>query len=86
MRNHRNRTGNIEFFFLKKNITFQFWYFYKNVGEKVSFPMSVIPVRCFSCGAVVANKWESYLRHMRDGTTSKEALRLVNIKRYCCAR
>lgn len=27
----------------------------------------IIPVRCFSCGKVIGNKWELYQKKLRDG-------------------
>ncbi|KAJ2893496.1 DNA-directed RNA polymerase II subunit L, partial [Coemansia aciculifera] len=45
----------------------------------------IIPVRCFTCGKVVGNKWEQYLEllaTMNDG----EALDALGLKRYCCRR
>ena len=39
----------------------------------------IIPVRCFSCGAVIAHKWEEFNEKMDAGTDMKTALmRLVS--------
>lgn len=46
----------------------------------------IIPVRCFSCGKVVGNKWGPYLRHLRDGKTEEKALDSLGLRRYCCRR
>ncbi len=44
----------------------------------------IIPVRCFSCGKVIANKWEKYKKLLDENKTKKEALDTVGLKRYCC--
>ncbi|MCH1540970.1 MAG: DNA-directed RNA polymerase subunit N [Candidatus Poseidonia sp.] len=46
----------------------------------------IIPVRCFSCGGVVAHKWEEFQRILSEGKTDAEALDEVGLKRYCCRR
>ena len=46
----------------------------------------IIPVRCFSCGAVIAHKWEEFNELMAAGMEMKTALDKVGIERYCCRR
>ena len=47
----------------------------------------IIPVRCFTCGKVVGNKWEAYLDLIKDDThTEATALDALGLKRYCCRR
>ncbi|KLO19406.1 DNA-directed RNA polymerases n subunit superfamily [Schizopora paradoxa] len=46
----------------------------------------IIPVRCFSCGKVVGDKWNPYLQHLANGTPEGEALDALQLKRYCCRR
>ena len=46
----------------------------------------IIPVRCFSCGGVIAHKWEDFKQLLADGKTDAEALDEVGLKRYCCRR
>ena len=46
----------------------------------------IIPVRCFSCGAVIAHKWEEFNELMAAGMEMKTALDEVGIERYCCRR
>ena len=43
----------------------------------------IIPVRCFSCGSVIAHKWEEYKQLVADGKTESEAMDAVGLKRYC---
>ena len=46
----------------------------------------IIPVRCFTCNKVVANKWEKYQQLVREGRTEKEAMDQLGLWRYCCRR
>ncbi|KAJ1845360.1 DNA-directed RNA polymerase II subunit L [Coemansia sp. RSA 2703] len=46
----------------------------------------IIPVRCFTCGKVVGNKWEQYLKLVDQDYTDGEALDELGLKRYCCRR
>ncbi|KAJ1952360.1 DNA-directed RNA polymerase I, II, and III subunit RPABC5 [Linderina pennispora] len=46
----------------------------------------IIPVRCFTCGKVVGNKWETYLELLQKDYTDSEALDALGLKRYCCRR
>ena len=41
-----------------------------------------IPIRCFTCGKVIANKWEKYLTYENKEIAFKD----LNIERYCCKR
>ncbi|UCH57868.1 MAG: DNA-directed RNA polymerase subunit N [Candidatus Bathyarchaeota archaeon] len=46
----------------------------------------IIPVRCFSCGKVVGDKWEPYCRRVAAGEQPKDVLDDLGIERYCCRR
>jgi len=46
----------------------------------------IIPVRCFSCGKLVGDKWESFSKRVAAGEHPKEALDDVGVERYCCRR
>lgn len=46
----------------------------------------LIPVRCFTCGKVVGNKWETYLYYLSNGDTKEEACNKLDLKRFCCRR
>ncbi|TRY92711.1 hypothetical protein DNTS_032939 [Danionella cerebrum] len=50
-----------------------------------SFTM-IIPVRCFTCGKIVGNKWEAYLGLLQAEYTEGDALDALGLKRYCCRR
>ncbi|KAF8331516.1 8 kDa subunit-domain-containing protein, partial [Cantharellus anzutake] len=46
----------------------------------------IIPVRCFSCGKVVGDKWDEYLRLLENGVSEGDALTELGLRRYCCRR
>ena len=46
----------------------------------------IIPIRCFTCGKVVGNKWESYLGLLQAEYSEGDALDSLGLKRYCCRR
>lgn len=46
----------------------------------------IIPVRCFTCGCVIADKWEDYEAKIKLGHTEKASLDSLGIVKYCCRR
>lgn len=50
------------------------------------FSKMIIPVRCFTCGKIVGNKWEAYLGLLQAEYTEGDALDALGLKRYCCRR
>lgn len=46
----------------------------------------IIPVRCYSCGAVIANRYEKYKQLLDQDYTEAEALDSLRLPRYCCRR
>lgn len=48
--------------------------------------MSLIPIRCFTCGKVIGDKWETYTNYLNTGKTAKDALDTLGLTRYCCRR
>ncbi len=46
----------------------------------------MIPVRCFTCGTVVASAYEEYKEAIDGGKDGKEALDATGLKRFCCRR
>ncbi|CAE7251812.1 Rpb10 [Symbiodinium sp. KB8] len=44
----------------------------------------IIPVRCFTCGKVIGNKYEKYMRMLDDD--EDRAMDELGLKRYCCRR
>ncbi|CAF0928899.1 unnamed protein product [Adineta ricciae] len=46
----------------------------------------IIPIRCFTCGKVIGNKWEAYIELLRCEYPEGDALDVLGLKRYCCRR
>jgi DNA-directed RNA polymerase subunit N len=46
----------------------------------------MIPVRCFTCGTVVASAWGDYTQSIQAGTDPKQALDASGLVRFCCRR
>ena len=46
----------------------------------------IIPVRCFTCGKVDADKFEQFKREVRQGEEPSVVLDNVGLTRYCCRR
>ena len=44
----------------------------------------IIPIRCFSCGKPVADKWEEFNERKKAGEQPKKILDELGLKRYCC--
>ena len=46
----------------------------------------MIPVRCWSCGKVIAHVYEQYKEAIETGKDSDNALDDLGMERYCCRR
>jgi DNA-directed RNA polymerase subunit N len=46
----------------------------------------IIPVRCFSCGKVVGDKWEEFKKRVEFGEYPSEVLNDLGFSRICCRR
>ncbi|BFU24925.1 DNA-directed RNA polymerase subunit N, putative [Entamoeba histolytica HM-1:IMSS-B] len=47
----------------------------------------IIPVRCFTCGKVIGNKWEKFLELATGGKVPMDQVfSELGIERYCCKR
>jgi len=46
----------------------------------------IMPVRCFTCGKVVADHWEEFARRIKAGERPKQVLDEMGMTRYCCRR
>ena len=46
----------------------------------------IIPVRCFSCGGLVGDKWEEFAKRVKEGEDAGKVLDSLGVKRYCCRR
>lgn len=45
-----------------------------------------IPVRCFTCGAVIADLYEDYEKKVKAGANPADVLDELKVERYCCRR
>ncbi|UCE95161.1 MAG: DNA-directed RNA polymerase subunit N [Candidatus Bathyarchaeota archaeon] len=46
----------------------------------------IVPVRCFTCGKLLGDKWEEFSRRVREGEDASKVLDDLGINRYCCRR
>ena len=46
----------------------------------------IIPVRCFTCGKVIGDRWEEFARRTSQGEQPRTVLDEIGMKRYCCRR
>lgn len=46
----------------------------------------MVPVRCFTCGKVVAEQYEEYLKRVEKKEDPKKVFEELGIERYCCKR
>jgi len=46
----------------------------------------IIPVRCFTCGKLIADRWEEFARRVKAGEKTKRILDDLGMTRYCCRR
>jgi DNA-directed RNA polymerase subunit N (RpoN/RPB10) len=46
----------------------------------------LLPVRCYTCGAVVAHRQREYAALLAGGTPAAEALARIGATRMCCRR
>lgn len=44
------------------------------------------PVRCFTCGALIGDKFEDYQAKVSAGKKPGAVLDELGVKRYCCRR
>jgi len=47
---------------------------------------TIIPVRCFTCGKLIGDKWEEFAKRVKAGENSGKVLDDLGVKRYCCRR
>ncbi|NHJ22090.1 MAG: DNA-directed RNA polymerase subunit N [Candidatus Lokiarchaeota archaeon] len=46
----------------------------------------IIPIRCFSCGKLIAHIYEPYLEMIEKGESAEKAFKQLGIERFCCKR
>ncbi len=52
----------------------------------VTFSFVLIPVRCLTCGKMVADKFEDYQSKIKAGEDPSKTLDSLGVERYCCRR
>ncbi len=50
------------------------------------FVCMLIPVRCFTCGNLIADKFEDYQNKVKSGEEPEKVLDSLGVERYCCRR
>ena len=51
-----------------------------------TFFIVLIPVRCFTCGNLIADKFDDYQTKLKAGEEPEKVLNELQINRYCCRR
>ncbi|MXX21322.1 MAG: DNA-directed RNA polymerase subunit N [Cenarchaeum sp. SB0665_bin_23] len=46
----------------------------------------LVPVRCFTCGNLIADKMDTYKKEIMTDKDSSEVLDDLKLSRYCCRR
>jgi DNA-directed RNA polymerase subunit N len=46
----------------------------------------LVPIRCFTCGGVIGDKYYKFAKRIKEGEDPKEILDSLGLKRYCCRR
>ncbi len=46
----------------------------------------LVPVRCFTCGNVVADRFLEFSNRVKSGEDPAQIMDLIGIKKYCCRR
>lgn len=46
----------------------------------------MVPVRCFSCGSLVGDKWGKFAERVKNGEDPAKVLDDLRVIRYCCRR
>ena len=46
----------------------------------------IVPVRCFTCGNLVSDKFEEYQNRVKSSEEPAKVLDSLGIERYCCRR
>ena len=50
------------------------------------FSSVLVPVRCFTCGKLIADKYDDYQNKIKAGEEANKVLDELGIERYCCRR
>jgi DNA-directed RNA polymerases I, II, and III subunit RPABC5 len=48
--------------------------------------MSFAPIRCFTCGKIMGNRYDTFNDFLKEGFSPQEAIKKLDLTRYCCKR
>lgn len=57
-----------------------------NKGKFYQSEQMLIPVRCFTCGNIIGNKWEAFQTLLKQGKSKQEIFEALGLRRFCCRR
>ena len=46
----------------------------------------MIPIRCFTCGKLIGDKWEEWKKRLEEGEDPDKILDDLGLTRVCCRR
>lgn len=46
----------------------------------------MVPIRCFTCGNLIGDKWEEFAGRVKSGEDPGKVLDDLGLTRYCCRR
>ena len=46
----------------------------------------LIPIRCFTCGSLIVDKWDEFRRRIDESQDPRNVLDDLGVRRYCCRR
>jgi DNA-directed RNA polymerase subunit N len=46
----------------------------------------MVPVRCFTCGRVIGQHWDTFRERTAAGEPAGQVLDALDLPRYCCRR
>ena len=55
-------------------------------GRNLTGEIMIIPIRCFSCGKLIADKYDKFIERVKKGDSAKKVLDELGLDRYCCRR
>ena len=50
------------------------------------FVRMLVPVRCFTCGKLIADKYEDFQNEIKSGEDPSKVLDSLGMENYCCRR
>jgi len=46
----------------------------------------IVPVRCFTCGKLVGDKYDEFVKRVKGGEDAERVLDSLGLERFCCRR